>query len=142
MRFCSLNWDSLCINPCHSPSLLWNKRKRVGVLFLAGQQGAGLETKLAALNSHHRQRHCSCLKRTMKSGCRPCRRLGLHLGISLGRDMARNHARSVDHDGKMLMPWHGRTTRLTGGSITTRPSTTVYFRPSGVGWHQHSPRSI
>ena len=37
----------------HSPSLLSNKRKCTVVLFLVGQQGARLETKLATLNSHH-----------------------------------------------------------------------------------------
>ena len=121
MRFHSLTRNSLCINPRHSPSLLLNKRKHAEVLFLVGQQGVGLEMKLAALNSHYRHQHHSYLRQTMWSGSQPCRRLGLHLDISLAGDTPNNHMRPVDQDGKMPMLWHG---------CTTRPTSRGYHHPS------------
>ena len=113
MRFQFLTRNSLCINPCHSPSLLSNKRKRVGVLFLVGQQGGGLETKLAALNRHRRHQHRSYHRHTMRSGSWPCRCLGSPPGISQARDTPHNNTRPLDRDGTRLMTWHGRITRLT-----------------------------
>jgi hypothetical protein len=113
MRPRSLTRDSLCINSRHSPSLLSNKRKRAGVLFLAGEQRVGLGMKLAALNSHHQHRHHSCLRHTIRSGSRPCRRLGSPPGISRARDTPRNHTMPVDQDGTRPMTRHGRTTHPT-----------------------------
>ena len=93
MRSCSIPQDSLCINPRHLPSLLLKKRKHVGVPFLTGQQGAGLEMKLAALSSHHPHRHHMCPKRTQWDGSQLCRCLGSRLGFSLARDTPRIHMR-------------------------------------------------
>ena len=113
MRFQFLTRNSLCINPCHSPSLLSNKRKHVGVLFLVGQQEARLGTKQSALNKHHQYRHHSCLRRTMRGGSWPCRSLGSHLGTNLARGTPRNHMRLVDQDGIRPMTRHGCITRPT-----------------------------
>ena len=121
MRFCSLTQNSLCINPRHSPSLLSNKRKHAGVLFLVGQQGAGLGMKQTALISHRQHQHRSYLWRTMRRGSRPCRRLGSPPGISLAGDTSRNHTRLVDRDGKVPMPRHG---------CTTHPTPRGYHHPS------------
>jgi hypothetical protein len=113
MRFHSITRDSHCINPRHSPSLLLNKRKRTGVLFLIGQQGAELEMKLADLNSHRRYRHHLYLRCTMWSGSWPCRHLSSPLGISLVGGTPRNHTNPVDQDGMRPMTWHGRITHPT-----------------------------
>ena len=110
MRFCFLTQNSLCINPHHSPSLLSNKRKHAGVLFLVGQQGGGLEMKLVALNSHRRHQHRSYHRHTMRSGSWPCRCLGSPPGTSLAGVTPRNHRRSVDRGGTRSMPQHGRIT--------------------------------
>ena len=115
MRSRSLTRDSLCTNPHHSPSLLLNKRKHAGVLVPAGEQEVGLETMLAALNSRHRpqHRHHLCLRRSMRSGIRPCRHFDLSSCTSPAGDTPRNHTRPVDRDGTRLMTWHGRITHLT-----------------------------
>jgi hypothetical protein len=114
MRSCSLTQDSLCINPRHSPSLLSNKRKHTGVLFLAGEQEVGLGTKLAALNDHrHRHRHHLCPRRSIRSGSWPCRCVGSPPGISQAGDTPRNHTRPVDRDGRRPMKRHRHITRPT-----------------------------
>ena len=108
MRSRSLTRDSLCISPHHSPSLLSNKRKHTRVLFLVVEQAARLGTKLAALNNHRqRRRHHLCLKRSIRSGSRPCRRLGSHPDTSLARVTPRNHTRQVDRDGMRPTMQHG-----------------------------------
>ena len=113
MRFRFITRNSLCINPHRSPSLLSNKRKHVGVLFLIGEHKARLETKLATLNSHCRHRHRSCLRHSMRSGSWAYRCLGSPPGISLDRATPRNHTRLMDWNGMRPMPLHGRITRLT-----------------------------
>ena len=112
MRSRSLTQDSLCINPHHSPSLLSNKRKHVGVPFLIGQQGAELETKLAALSSHHPHRHHLYLRRAMRDGSQLCRCLGSRLGFSLARDTPRIHMRLEGQDGTRSEDQDGMRARL------------------------------
>ena len=84
--------------------------KRAWVLFLVGDQEAGLGKKLAALNNH---RHHLCLRNSIHSGSRPCRHLGSPPGISRARNTPRNHMRPVDWDGTRPITWRGRTTRPT-----------------------------